>query len=148
METVTAARPLGAGERSDFVARVARIASEVARVHADDVDRQARFPAEALAALRSHETLSVLVPRSLGGPELPFAEVVAMCEVLAQHCAATAMVFAMHQIQVACLVRHGMNSPQVREYLSELVRKQYLIASVTSEVGVGGDMRRSVTALA
>ncbi|MBU8895176.1 acyl-CoA dehydrogenase [Corallococcus sp. H22C18031201] len=144
MTTVTAqegAAPVGPRP----LETVARIASEVARVHADSVDREGRFPAEAIEALKRARMLGVLVPASLGGPELGLDEVAAMCEALAHHCASTAMIFAMHHIQVACLVRHGQSSPLLRAYLTELNERQALIASVTSEVGVGGEMRASVT---
>jgi acyl-CoA dehydrogenase len=57
------------------------------------------------------------------------------------------MIYAMHQIEVACLVRHGLSAPFFRDYLSDLVRSQSLIASATSEVGVGGDLRRSCCAV-
>ena len=126
---------------------VTRIASQVARVHADAVDREGRFPVEAMEALKRARMLGLLVPASLGGPEVSLDQVAAMCEALAQHCASTAMVFAMHHIQVACLARHGQANPGLRAYLTELNEKQLLIASVTSEVGVGGEMRASVTAV-
>jgi acyl-CoA dehydrogenase len=57
------------------------------------------------------------------------------------------MVFAMHQIQLVAIARHLEGSPWFEEYLSELVDGQRLIASVTSEVGTGGDIGRSVAAL-
>jgi acyl-CoA dehydrogenase len=57
------------------------------------------------------------------------------------------MVFAMHQIQVITLVHHAMDSEWFRSYLTDLVKHQYLIASVTSEVGVGGEMRTSKCAV-
>jgi acyl-CoA dehydrogenase len=57
------------------------------------------------------------------------------------------MVFAMHQIQVACIVRHAHNAPFFRDYLRELAERQPLVASATSEVGVGGDLRTSICAV-
>ena len=53
----------------------------------------------------------------------------------------------MHQIEVACLVRHGLPAPFFRDYLAELAERQCLIASATSEAGVGGDLRRSICAV-
>ncbi len=53
----------------------------------------------------------------------------------------------MHQIQVATIIRHSEGSPRFEEYLRTLVADQRLIASVTSEIGTGGDMSRSVAAL-
>jgi acyl-CoA dehydrogenase len=127
--------------------RVQRIASEVVRPAADDVDRQARFPSEAFAALRAERLLGMAVPVSLGGAGAGLSELSDICTLLGENCAATAMVFAMHQIQVACLVRHGQNSSFFRSYMSELADQQSLIASVTSEIGIGGDMRSSIAAV-
>ncbi len=127
--------------------RVEGIARKVGARHADTVDREARFPEEALTALKQARLLSTYVPESLGGDGCSLAELIAMCEVLGEHCASTAMIFAMHQIQVACLVHHAAASPWFQAYLRRVAASQRLIASVTSEVGVGGDIRTSVCAV-
>ena len=67
-----------------------------------------------------------------------------MCFELGQRCANAAMVFAMLQIQVGCLVRHGIGAEPFRAYMRELVEKQLLLASATTEAGVGGDVRTSL----
>ena len=135
------------GTTGDPVDAVRRIARDIARPHAADVDRGARFPSETIEALKEHKLLSALVPAELGGADLQFGEVATMCEILATGCASAAMVFAMHQIQVACIARHGLSSPGLRQYLRDVVAKQYLVASVTSEVGVGGEMRTSIASV-
>jgi len=130
-----------------FLDDVRRLADEVAAVHADDVDRDARFPVEAVEALREQRALSAFVPEALGGGGVSFGAIAAACFELGQRCGASAMVFAMHQIQVACIVRHLEDAPWFQDYLSDLAGEQRLIASATSEVGTGGDMRRSVAAV-
>jgi acyl-CoA dehydrogenase len=132
---------------TDLVDAARRVGTDVAAPHAESVDREARFPHEALAALREERMLSVLVPIELGGRGATIAEVAAACETLGRYCSSTAMIYAMHQIEVACLVRHGLAVPYFRRYLSELVEREWLIASATSEVGVGGDLRRSACAV-
>jgi acyl-CoA dehydrogenase len=58
------------------------------------------------------------------------------------------MVFAMHQIQVVTMVRHvDEDTPFLAGYLRDLAAEQRLVASVTSEVGTGGDMGRSIAAV-
>jgi acyl-CoA dehydrogenase len=126
---------------------VRSIASQIAGPAADSVDREGRFPQEAVAALKKAHMMSVFVPASLGGPGVGMIELAGMCEALASNCAAAGMVFAMHQIQVACIVRHGASQPFFRSYLEQLVERQNVIASVTSEVGVGGEMRTSLCAV-
>lgn len=131
----------------DLVTAARRIAAAVVAPAADAVDREARFPREALAALREERMLGALVPRELGGAGATIGDVAAVCEILGRACASTAMVYAMHQIEIACIVRHGLSSSFFRDYLSELVRREWLVASATSEIGVGGDLRRSICAV-
>jgi acyl-CoA dehydrogenase len=135
------------GARSELATKVRQIALEVAARHAADVDVKARFPAETFAALRQARLLSAVVPRELGGEGANLVDLASMCMELAQGCSSSAMVLAMHHIQVACISRHALETPAFHAYLQELVDKQFLIASVTSEVGVGGDMRSSMCAL-
>jgi len=130
-----------------FLAAIRQIADDVAAPNADDVDRHARFPAEAIDALRAQRALSALVPAELGGEGLDLRTIAAACFELGRRCGATAMVFAMHQIQVATIVRHHDGSDFFTGYLRRLADEQRLIASVTSEVGTGGDMSRSIAAV-
>jgi acyl-CoA dehydrogenase len=122
-------------------------ATEVAAEHADVVDREARFPVEALDVLKESGALAALVPTELGGVGASFASVANACFELGRHCGASAMVFAMHQIQVATLVRLHTQGDWFADYLRRLVSEPRLIASVTSEIGTGGDMGRSIAAL-
>ncbi len=130
-----------------FLTTVQRIAEDIAGAHADEVDREARFPAETLAALREERALSALIPGELGGEGVSFPVIAGACLTLGRRCAASAMVFAMHQIQVASIVRHLEDAPWFESYLRDVASEQRLIASVTSEVGTGGDMGKSVAAV-
>ncbi|NKJ45295.1 acyl-CoA dehydrogenase [Burkholderia sp. SG-MS1] len=115
----------------------------VAAQFADAVDREARFPREAFDALKREHLLSAMVPTACGGAGLSLADIGAICETLAQGCASTAMVYAMHQIQVACVEAHGGESAWHRRLLAQLVEHQWLLASATSEETIGGNMRTS-----
>ena len=122
-------------------------AAQTARDHAAAVDREARFPAEAIGTLREIGALGALVPADLGGGGLRVRDVAAMCHTLGQCCSSTAMILAMHHIQVASLVAHGGTSPWQRAFLRRVAEDGLLLASVTSEVGVGGNMRTSLCAM-
>ena len=134
-----------------------RFASLLERVHAlgrdviapvaDEVDRDARFPREAFDALRAEKLISAYIPAEFGGMGLSIGEIARLCEALGQYCASTAMIFAMHQIQVACVVHHGLGAPFFRDYVREIAAKQHLLASATTEMGVGGDVRSSICAV-
>lgn len=123
------------------------IASGIATQHASDVDEQARFPSETIAALRSTGVLSAPVPTHLGGAGCNMQQLTQLCSTLSQGCGSSGMVLAMHYIQVACLARHGLENQFFNHYLRELVQHQYLLASITSEVGTFGDTRSSICAV-
>ena len=122
-------------------------ATAIAAQYADAVDRDARFPTEAIDALRRERLLSALVPTTYGGAGLSVVEIGAICETLAQACASTAMIYAMHQIEVACIDKHGSSSPWQRTLLGQLVEHQWLLASATSEENIGGSLRTSSCAV-
>jgi acyl-CoA dehydrogenase len=126
--------------------RASRVATQAAGPFADDVDAEARFPSEAMEAIRSEGLLSALVPRELGGAGATITEVAEVTKTLGEHCSSTALIFAMHHMQVACIVRHGHNEV-LRDFLVELAECQYLLASATTELGVGGDIRTSLCAV-
>src|SRR4051794_26015723 len=129
---------VAADRETAFPAEVRRIAEAVAAVHADDVDRRARFPAETLDALREARALSAFVSPELGGDGVGLGAIAAACFELGRRCGASAMVFAMHQIQVVTMVRHtDADTPFFADYLRALAAQQRLVASVTSEVGTG-----------
>ncbi|MFI5306139.1 MAG: acyl-CoA dehydrogenase family protein, partial [Polyangiales bacterium] len=132
---------------SELVSSIERIGAEVARPAAADVDARARFPEETISALRKLGALGAAVPKALGGAGSDTLEICRMCTALGQHCASSAMVLAMHHIQVLSIANHAGNSQELADYLRSVVREQRLIASVTSEVGPSGDMRRSVAAV-
>src|SRR5271168_798567 len=131
-----------------FLDAVCRIADDHAAPNADGVDRDARFPAETIEALRAERALSAFVPTELGGAGVALQTIAEACFQLGRRCGSSAMVFAMHQIQVVTIVRHLDDAPWFEEYLRRVASEQRLIASVTSEIGTGGDMGRSVAALA
>jgi acyl-CoA dehydrogenase len=133
-------------ELSSWEARVS-VAAKCAGEHATRVDAEARFPAEAVEAMRTQGLLGAWVDASLGGLGVSVAQVAWACEEIGQRCASSAMVFAMHQIEIASLVRHAGTSDWWTARLREIAAEQRLIASATSEVGVGGDLRTSKCAV-
>ena len=130
-----------------FLNAIRRIADEVAAPHADDVDRSARFPVETIDALKAEGALGALIPTELGGGGESLETVADACFELGRRCGASAMVFAMHQIQIAAIVRHLDGAPWFEDYLRRVARDQRLVASVTSEIGTGGDLGRSIAAV-
>lgn len=151
MNAAPGRRAFAAGARPEadavFLAEARRIADEVAGPNADAVDRDARFPAECIDALKQARALSAFLPHRLGGDGVSFEAVAEACFILGTRCGASAMVFAMHQIQIVTLARHASGQPFFEDHLRRVAAEQRLIASATSEAGTGGDMGRSIAAL-
>lgn len=125
----------------------AQAAAAVAAANADAVDRAARFPAEAFAAIREQRLLSILVPVELGGDGATVSDAADICCMLGTACASSAMIFAMHQIQVAILLRHAPTSAWHKQLLNRLCKEQLLLASSTTENQTGGIVRASACAV-
>jgi acyl-CoA dehydrogenase len=137
-----AASPGEAGQVLPLTQDIKRRAQAAASVAAA-ADDEARFPSEAFSAIGAQRLLGILVPVELGGEGARISDVVDVCYVLGRACGSTAMIFAMHQIMVACLVRHAAGSGWHRELLRRLCAEQLLLASSTTEGQGGGDLRKS-----
>lgn len=123
-----------------------RISREVAAPAAGSVDAESRFPHETIDALREAGLLGALIPTELGGLGWSLDAVAESVTELARGCSSAAMVYAMHQIQVACLVRHGTNA-SLQEFTRAVATEGLLLASATTEVGIGGNVRNSSCAV-
>jgi acyl-CoA dehydrogenase len=121
----------------------AKAAADVASRHAAAVDGDARFPSEAFAAIREQRLLGLLIPSALGGEEASPSEVAEVCYILGGACASTAMIFAMHQTKVACLVRHSRGVAWQEKLQRRIADEQLLMASSTTEGNNGGNIRSS-----
>jgi acyl-CoA dehydrogenase len=123
-----------------------KIGVEVAGPAAEEVDRESRFPREAVEEFKRRGLLTALIPEHLGGGGASLAEVAGAVRAVAFHCVASALVLAMHSMEVSNLVRHGLSDP-LQELLAEIAAEQLLVANANSEVGIGGDAGRSICAV-
>ena len=132
--------------RTDLGRRAWEVGATVAAPHAADVDRDGRFPVEATDAMRSSGLLGAMVPVDRGGEGATLAEVSESIRAMAAHCASSALVLAMHQIEVAYLIHHG-DTAALQDLLRQVATGSVLMANANSEVGLGGDVSRSICAL-
>jgi acyl-CoA dehydrogenase len=135
---------LSISERLDEIAQ--RIAETVAGPAAYDVDLRARFPVEAVDAMKAERLLSALVPVEQGGMGATLTDISNAIRVIGRSCAAAGSVLAMHMEQMFILLKFG-TTPALLRSTEEVVDKQLLIANANSEVGIGGDVMRSIAAL-
>jgi acyl-CoA dehydrogenase len=131
---------------SSFMQRTAAVAA-VAAKEAADVDRDARFPKAAIDAARQQKLLGAQIPIAFGGSGASIFDITEMCYTLGRACSSTAMIFAMHQTKVACLVRHGTGSAWHEALMRRVANEQMLLASSTTEGQNGGNIRSSAAAV-
>jgi len=129
------------GERTKAVATAAAAEAEA-------VDREARFPKAAIDAAREQKLLGMQIPVALGGFGASIPDITEICYTLGRACASSAMIFAMHQTKVACLVRHGTGSDYHEALMRRVAAEQLLLASSTTEGQNGGNIRASAAAIA
>lgn len=114
---------------------------------AGDVDSESRFPFEVLAVLKENKFLSAGNHKKFNGRNLHVMQQAALCRRLAHACASSAMVLGMHFIKCNALNRWATSQPYFADYLLLQHDEQRLIASMTSEEGIGGDLRHSQAAV-
>jgi acyl-CoA dehydrogenase len=122
--------------------RAAAVA-DVAAQHAADVDAAARFPHEAVDAMRAAGLLGASIPVEWGGEGATISELAAVAARLGEACASTAMIYAMHHSQLLSLTRHTAGSAASIELARRIAVEGLLLASATTEIGIGGDVRSS-----
>lgn len=134
------------GELDSACALDASTVVEVAAAAADDVDRNGRFPREAVDALRQNGLLSASLPVEFGGRGSSISELARVTRQLGAACSSTAMIFAMHHSQALTLRFHAA-TPAAADLAREVARTEALLASATTEITTGGDVRSSTCAV-
>jgi acyl-CoA dehydrogenase len=125
----------------------ARAAADVASAHAAAVDADARFPVEAFAEIRKQRLLGLLVPPALDGEGACLGDIADICFILGQGCASAALIFAMHQVKMGCIIRHAKANAALERILRQAAADQLLFASSTTEGQAGGNVRSSDAAI-
>jgi alkylation response protein AidB-like acyl-CoA dehydrogenase len=118
----------------DLVARTQDIINEVVARHAKDVDRDARFPSESMAALGGAGLLGLTVPAALGGLGQSARTFCAVAEELGRACASTAMVFVMHTTATQAIAAASTLADR-DALLGKIARGEHLTTLALSEKG-------------
>jgi len=122
------------GTAGEFVTQAARIATDVALPHADEVDAQPRFPAESMKALAEQGFYGLCLPKESGGKGEGMRAFAGVVDELAAACASTAMVYVMHTCaaQAIAAARGLANRDSV---LKEIAAGKHLTTLAFSESG-------------
>ena len=134
-------------DRSSLFLRRTTAVATAAAVEAEEVDLKARFPKAAIDAARAEKLLGMQIPVEFGGFGATVHDITEVCYTLGRACASTAMIFAMHQTKVACLIRHGAGSDWHEALMRRVASEQLLLASSTTEGQNGGNIRSSAAAV-
>jgi alkylation response protein AidB-like acyl-CoA dehydrogenase len=124
---------------ASFRAAVRELAQGAVQPLAEEVDRDHRFPREAIAAAREAGLMGVLVPREYGGAGMDALAFAICIEELAHACASTAVIVDVHtSVGTEPILLFG-DEEQKRRWLPRLASGELLGAFALSEPSSGSD---------
>ena len=126
--------------------KAAALAADVVARHATDVDTNARFPSESMAALAQGGFYGLCSDVSFGGQGQGPATFAAVVEELARHCSSTAMVYVMH-VAAAKVIEASATLPTRGTVLRAIADGQHLTTFALSERGSRSQFWAPVSAL-
>src|SRR5438445_10494172 len=128
-----------APQHANFGDAVREVAQGEVRPHAVEVDRDHRFPDEAVAAARAAGLLGVLIPREYGGAGMDAIAFAICIEELAQACASTSVIVDVHtSVGSEPILLFGTHE-QKRQWLPLLASGELLGAFALTEPASGSD---------
>jgi alkylation response protein AidB-like acyl-CoA dehydrogenase len=128
-----------APQHATFRAAVRELAQGVVRPLAAEVDRDDRFPDEAVKAAAEAGLLGVLIPREYGGMGLDALAFALCIEELAQACASTSVIVDVHTSVGSEPILLFGTEEQKRRWLPALASGEVLGAFALTEPGSGSD---------
>jgi hypothetical protein len=128
-----------ASQHATFRAAVRELAQSVVQPLAAEVDREHRFPDEAIKAATGAGLMGVLIPREYGGAGLDALAFAICIEELAHACAATAVIVDVHtSVGTEPILLFG-DEEQKRRWLPQLASGELLGAFALTEPSSGSD---------
>jgi acyl-CoA dehydrogenase len=128
-----------AADHATFRAAVRELAQGVVLPLAAEVDRDHRFPEEAVRAAAEAGLLGVLIPREFGGAGLDALAFTICIEELAQACASTAVIVDVHTSVGSEPILLFGTEEQKRQWLPRLASGELLGAFALTEPASGSD---------
>jgi len=118
---------------------VRELAQSTVREHAAEVDREHRFPHEALAAARANGLMGILLPTEFGGAGLDHLAFTICIEELGRACASTAVIVDVHNSVASEPILLFGTDAQKREWLPPMASGDVLGAFALTEPAAGSD---------
>ena len=127
------------GEEHQLLRQTAReLAEAKIAPFAAQVDADARFPAEALAALTGASLHAVHIPEAYGGEGADALAAAIVIEEVARACASSSLIPAVNKLGTVPLLLAGSEELK-RKYLSPVARGEAMFSYALSEAGAGSD---------
>lgn len=117
-----------------WVGRAEEVSRAVLAHHAEDVDRQGRWPKESIDALGTSGLLGLTVAETYGGAAEGARTFAAVTCILAEQCASTAMIYLMHVCATQAITA-AEKFPQRDEVLRAVAAGRHLSTLAWSEAG-------------
>jgi alkylation response protein AidB-like acyl-CoA dehydrogenase len=128
-----------APQHASFRDAVRELAQGAVRPHAEEVDRDHRFPDEAIEAAKAAGLLGVLIPREYGGAGLDAIAFAVCIEELAQACASTSVIVDVHTSVGSEPILLFGTEEQKKRWLPPLASGELLGAFALTEPASGSD---------
>jgi alkylation response protein AidB-like acyl-CoA dehydrogenase len=127
------------GEEHELLRQTAReVAEAKIAPFAAEVDADARFPAEALAALTGASLQAVHIPEAYGGEGADALAAVIVIEEVARVCASSSLIPAVNKLGTVPLLLSASEDLK-RRYLPQVARGEAMFSYALSEAGAGSD---------
>jgi alkylation response protein AidB-like acyl-CoA dehydrogenase len=117
-----------------WIERAHAIGHGVLAKHAAEVDSAGRWPGESVAALAKEGFLGLTLPAGVGGGEQGPPVFLAVTQILAEHCASTAMIYLMH-VCAAQTIAAARDFPRREVILRDMAAGKHLSTLAFSEKG-------------
>src|SRR5215469_11109404 len=118
---------------------VREFAQSIVKRHAEEVDRDHRFPREAIEGARAIDLMGILIPPEYGGAGLDHLAFTICVEELARACASTAVIVDVHNSVASEPILLFGSEDQKRAWLPRLASGEVLGAFALTEPGSGSD---------
>ena len=128
-----------APQHASFRDAVREVAQGVVRLRASEVDRDHRFPDEAIEAAKEAGLMGVLIPQEYGGAGLDAIAFAVCIEELAQACASTSVIVDVHTSVGSEPILLFGTEEQKRKWLPPLASGELLGAFALTEPASGSD---------
>jgi len=127
-------------EEQELIRKTAReFALQYAAPRAVEVDEEALWPAESIAAMGELGLMGIPFPEEYGGAGADHLSYILAVEEIARACASTAIILSAHTSLCAWPIFRFGTEEQKRTYLPRLLSGQWLGAFAMTEAGAGSD---------